>query len=459
MIKRKSIYLTIISFLLLIGMIDVFTLDYASNESYYRSLCNQTTISGSDKETCRGYFEYLSQKASDSQKDIDKYKGEISKYKDDLAKQVEIANDYEAKIEDFNGEITTLDASIARLISNIEKIEAEIEIREAEIFEKDRIIIERMRKTQSDMRFGYEIDFLIKAKDFSTLIASASVVSDIMEFEAIQIEEINRLIEKQREDQDTLVLQRETIEVNKQEIQNKKAQVEVLKAEVDVAIANYKRTMAELEALQSQAYADANAIRKQMENISAALEEVVSSTGFVRPIVGGYISAKVWSYPPPWSATHIGYDYASSMGTPIRAAANGVVIFSSDNCPSTGYLGNWCGSPGMNGGGNQVHLLVSVNNQLYGLMYFHMQSGTPIKAGQTVVGGQRIGAIGSSGNSTGPHVHVEVIYLGSRTINDYLASWNGNLAHNIGMNLSNRCIDKGNAAPCRLDPGVVFGGS
>ncbi len=455
----RKFLLSIFTVLLLIGFIDVFAIDYSENESYYKNLCNQSALSSTDRAVCRGYFNYLNEKVNSSQSEIEELKGDISKYKDDIAKQVEIANEYEVKIDNLNNEIRNLDATISRLSANIERIEEEIKLREEEIAEKDRIIIERMRKTQSDIRFGYEIDFLIKAKDFSTLIASASVVSDIMEFEAIQIEEINKLIDKQKEDQETLLIQQESIEANKREIENNKAQVVFLKSEVEVVIANYQAKMRELEIKQSQAYADANALRKQMESISSALNEIVSSTGFVRPIAGGYISAKVWAYPAPWSATHLGYDYASSMGTPIRAAANGVVIFSSDHCPSTGYLGNWCGSPGLSGGGNQVHLLVSVNNQLYGIMYLHMQSGTPISAGQTVVAGQRIGALGSSGNSTGPHVHTEVIYLGSRTINEYLASWNGNLAHNIGMSLSNRCIDKGNAAPCRLDPGVVFGGN
>ena len=73
-----------------------------------------------------------------------------------------------------------------------------LHLREEEIAAKDAIIIERMQKTQSDMRFGYEIDFLFKAIDFTSLIASASLVNDILEIEAIQIKEIDKLIEQQK---------------------------------------------------------------------------------------------------------------------------------------------------------------------------------------------------------------------------------------------------------------------
>lgn len=433
--------------------------DYAERESYYKALCTDPTTSKENKEACRGYANWLEKKVGNAQEDINKYKGEISKHKDDLAKQVEIANDYEAKIKEIQIEINALNANIIVLQENIERIEAEIIAREAEIAEKDRIIIERMRKTQSDIRFGYEIDFLIKARDFSTLIASASVVNDIMDFESIQIEEINKLIAQQKEDQDAIVLQKETVTFSIEDAKTKQAEIVVLKAEVDEAIVNYQKIMNELAALQSQATADANAVKKQMANIYDALEEVQTSGGFVRPIAGGYLSAGVWEYPNGWGM-HLGHDYAASVGTPIRAAANGVVLASYDSCPTYGGLGNTCAGNGMYGGGNQVFLLVTVDNRLYGATYFHMQSGSPIRSGQTVSAGQIIGRVGSSGNSSGPHVHAEVYYLGNMSMNEYINSWSAwpKLDHGVGMtSYANRCDYNGYSAPCRMNPSSVYG--
>ncbi len=450
--KRRSFIVLLIAISLNVSFLNVFAENFAENESYYRNLCSSDSAKD-NKPTCQRFNAYLSKKIENSTNEIEKYKGEISKYNDDMAKQVELAEEYQLKIDGYAVEIKGLENDIAALERSIATIEAEIIAREAEIEAKDEIIVERMKKTQSDIRFGYEIDFLFQVKDLASLVASASIMSDIMEYEAIQIEEINRLIEEQKVAQDSLVVQQETIEINIKTIESSKAQVQVLKNEVDIAVANYQRLVSEMESKTAAIYADTAALKKQIAANEKALETIESSGGFVRPISGGYISAKVWAYPPPWSAMHIGYDYASSVGTPIRAAANGVVIKSNDGCPTMGYLGNRCG--GM--AGNYVYTLVTVNGSLYGVSYFHMQQGTPIASGTVLSAGQTIGRVGSSGNSTGPHVHVEVIYLGSRSINDYLSTWNGSTSHNIGMNLSNRCINKGNAAPCRLDPGVAFG--
>ncbi|WP_158024334.1 M23 family metallopeptidase [Boudabousia marimammalium] len=88
---------------------------------------------------------------------------------------------------------------------------------------------------------------------------------------------------------------------------------------------------------------------------------------------------------------HSGVDMAGSMGTPVVAASDGVVL-------SVG---------GTNGLGYAVKIYHSHLN--VSTVYGHMISGSsPLKVGQKVVAGQRIGKLGSSGNSTGPHVHFEV---------------------------------------------------
>lgn len=460
---RKNI-IAMIALTLTITLLSTSTIlanDYAGNEAYYNDFCSSSSAqTESGKVTCRGYNQYLSDKAQNSSDEAAKYKGKMEEYAGDLAKQVELAEEFQGMIDNYNSEIVELEGNIVRLEANIETIEREIEAREDEINEKDRIIVERMKKTQFDMRFGYEIDFLFQSKDFASLLASFSVVSDIMEFEAVQIKEINELIEQQKVDQDLLVVQQETIALNIASIEESKKQAQVLKAEVDVAVANYQTLMAEMDALQAQASADSNAIRNQIQaNLDAMnTETIIPSGGFIRPVSGGYLSATVWSYPAPWNAVHLGNDYAfgQSVGAPIMSVANGVVIGSSGGCPTWGYLGNYCGGI-LSGGGNQVHTLVSVDGSLYGVIYLHMQEGSPIASGSVISQGQTIGRIGTSGNSTGPHTHVEVYYLGGETITDYLARWNGNYLHGIGMSLANRCIDNGYSSPCRMDPREVLG--
>jgi murein DD-endopeptidase MepM/ murein hydrolase activator NlpD len=88
---------------------------------------------------------------------------------------------------------------------------------------------------------------------------------------------------------------------------------------------------------------------------------------------------------------HYGVDYAAPAGTPIQATADGVVI-----------------SAGWNGGAGQMVRIRHKNN--YETMYFHLQGFAPgIRSGTRVKGGDVIGYVGSTGESTGPHVDYRIL--------------------------------------------------
>lgn len=101
--------------------------------------------------------------------------------------------------------------------------------------------------------------------------------------------------------------------------------------------------------------------------------------GFVNPVPGAPISQG-------YHAGHNGIDFAAAMGTPIRAAFNGFVS-------SAGWSAF--------GGGNEIHIQ---HPDGYSTWYAHL-SRFLVKYGQAVNRGQQIGLVGSSGNSTGPHLH------------------------------------------------------
>ncbi len=93
---------------------------------------------------------------------------------------------------------------------------------------------------------------------------------------------------------------------------------------------------------------------------------------------------------------HRGTDFAAPMGTPIMASGNGVVT-----------KAGWCG-----GGGNCVKIK---HNTTYQTIYAHMSKfARGIKSGVRVKQGQTIGYVGSTGKSTGPHLHYEVIVNGKK---------------------------------------------
>lgn len=155
------------------------------------------------------------------------------------------------------------------------------------------------------------------------------------------------------------------------------------------------------------------------DEIDACLAEVLDTTDFENltltsskdwlwPLPAGYVSAGTWAYPN--GGLHLGLDIAAPLYSRVLAVGSGVVVYANNpvdtNC---GYLGNACGWP--NGGGNTIHVLVSMEDGLYGVSYFHLSSTLYVRPGQTFSKGAVLALSGNSGNSTGPHCHVEIIRL------------------------------------------------
>lgn len=248
-----------------------------------------------------------------------------------------------------------------------------------------------------------------------------------------------------------------------------------LEAQRLAAEAEEARKQAELAAQQQREAEAAEAARRaeelqqQSDQVNQEADEVaqnptpiqpiVTGSGWSLPVYGAMVSAGAWYYGGGFGGifgggVHYGLDLAAPMGTPVYSTGPGVTVFANNSCPAWGWLGNPCGSYG----GNQVITIVSINNSLYALTYAHLQSaavsqGTPIEAGTL------LGYLGSSGNSSGPHLHHEVYYLGDMSLGDYLSTWNGSMSFTPSgewMNLSWACETKG-SAPCRHNPQTWYG--
>lgn len=109
-----------------------------------------------------------------------------------------------------------------------------------------------------------------------------------------------------------------------------------------------------------------------------------------------------------YSSYHYGSDFSGATGTPIVASADGVVTAAQNHCPKVGYLGATCNGVGW---GNYVKIKHVVQGKQYETVSAHMYNAM-VRTGQTVKQGQQIGTLGTSGSSTGPHLHFE-IHLGT----------------------------------------------
>ncbi|MGB8020680.1 MAG: M23 family metallopeptidase [Candidatus Nanopelagicales bacterium] len=162
------------------------------------------------------------------------------------------------------------------------------------------------------------------------------------------------------------------------------AELDTARAELAEAKAVYKQAKATTE-VHEESYAK---YRKAQEKRRA---EALANVRMTPVAKGDYrITARFGDGGSRWSSgSHTGLDFAAPSGTPARAAASGKVI-------SAEYAGSY---------GNQI---VIDHGNGYQTSCSHLSS-IGVSVGERVVAGDRIGAVGSTGNSTGPHLHFEVL--------------------------------------------------
>jgi murein DD-endopeptidase MepM/ murein hydrolase activator NlpD len=167
---------------------------------------------------------------------------------------------------------------------------------------------------------------------------------------------------------------------------------------LQAARAAHARVKAELDARIREFLAEADAVAAEEERLAAFIrahsaparavvgapaDGRVSASGLIWPVRGKVTS----EYGPRWGRMHAGIDIAAPSGTPIRAAKGGTVVFSGV----------------MNGYGNVV---IIDHGGGFATLYAH-QSRRAAADGATVDQGEVIGYVGSTGHSTGPHLHFE----------------------------------------------------
>ena len=227
-----------------------------------------------------------------------------------------------------------------------------------------------------------------------TLASSQTEFLTVREDERVEIVE-NLQNEEERKNEisieaeefaDEIEEKKEAVEREKRLVESKKAQV--LRARKD-AQNLLNQANKELEKLDKE-HAD---LEKLEDAIQADIERLSSSGGVAPdklswPVRTGYVSSGYkWRRLGGTTSFHGAIDIAASRGTPIYAAGGGVVILAR-------YYGNAGRTVFIDHGGGMTTL------------YFHMDK-ILVDVGQTVITGDQIGTIGTTGRTTGPHVHFE----------------------------------------------------
>ena len=318
-----------------------------------------------------------------------------------------------ALADQLNTLIEEMDETTTKIAEKQEEIaEKETELIQAQIDENNQY--ESMKKR---IKYMYEngntqfIEILFESKSISDFLNNAEYITQISEYDRDMLDEFKETVKRVDDQKKVLESEKTELETLQAQLQEKQNEVSVLLEEKAEEISDLEAAIGEnaakLKALQEEA---ARQQRMREEAAAAAAAAAAAQQGnssgggtagpsippsgngtLSNPCPSAYISSEFGGRASPGgigSTNHKGRDYAAGAGSPIYAAAGGTVTTVAYN----GARGNY--------------VVINHGNGL-STLYQHC-SATYVSVGQSVSVGQNIAAVGSTGASTGPHLHFEV---------------------------------------------------
>lgn len=382
-------------------------------------ICLMTTIAV--------YPAYAASSMSSLQNKLDKLSQSIQQHKQELtsAKNKEAAakaleSELREKITIIQAQISLLSTQIAEVQNSIGEKEQQIAQKELEIEAKEQEIEQQWEdfklhvSAMQELHDGGSVAMMNAVNDLYQLLTFSEVLQDISLQDTRIMEQMRDAKQELEDAKASLETEREELEARKAELDEQNAQMKQKQSELNSSISAAQLSAAEAQKAQQEAQAaiesdemNYEAIKKEIQALIAQASQSqsqLSFTGFACPLkTYSRISSEYGYRTNPVSGVyklHAGIDFAAASGTPIYAAASGYVQVAGW---STGGYGNYV---------IIYHGKMSDGNS-YSTLYAHM-SKLATTAGTYVSQGDLIGYVGTTGNSTGNHLHLEVWQGGSK---------------------------------------------
>lgn len=418
---------------------------------YWDEYCNKSENAAGDK--CAAYWTYQvkalqkeQQRNRDKIKQLQKDSDEAFRYADLLAEEV----------EELNTQVNNLRKTIKQLENEIKRLDEEIKTNEAQKERLDAQVLGRMRAKQGKMHFNPFLDFLFGSTSFADMLRRSYGLTVIMNKDKEIRFEIEDLIKKIAAAKAEVEANREAVKKQEQVVEARRKLAEEKRKQQMTIAKEAAKKVAELQNAQEEIIERVDELIDKLDDKLAALEP---NSYLMHPVKNSWISAGFPYYPADFGGgIHLGVDYAARIGTKLFAPANGIILKTANCCDTWGYYGSSCGyqAGGVAGGGNQLHMIMAAGGKIYGLIIFHIKKdGLVVERGDVVKQGDLLAYVGTSGNSTGPHAHIELFDLGMGDQSDLTAyaAKTYRLGFGCGWGswgLKHIC-SRGASVPCRLD--------
>ncbi len=353
----------------------------------------------------------LEAKSAGIQKEIDALKGQ---YNANLGKMEDIVSRKEAidqEITLLNNKIETTNQQIAAYGQLIADTQDDLDVAEQELRDLSRKHRERVRAMEESGKLSYW-EVLFKANSFTDLLDRLNMVEEIYAADRSRMEQMRiaaDIVEATRmnltREKGSLEKVREQLAVDEAALEEKRTESDGLLYELEQKAEEFEILMAESEVLQDELMQEIARMEVKLEDakydeylakLALQGENPPSDASWLMPVSGKLTSPFGMRKHPVLGIVrmHNGIDLAAAQGTPIYATRAGKVT-------RTSYQAG--------GAGNYVSI-----NHLDGFssIYMHLTHYV-VSQDQTVSQGQLIGYVGSTGISTGPHLHFGISYAGT----------------------------------------------
>ena len=333
-------------------------------------------------------------------------KDKLSATKTEKEKQEAIRSSLTSQITTTQQQITLLDNKINYLQNDIAEKEQKIEELSAEVLEQQDLFMKRIRSIYKSSVGTSMLGMVFGVDSLGSYLSYGKYLSRISEHDSTLLQTLADNIAELRELQQQMQVEKEDLADTKVTAESKKASLTSQKTEVE-------STLQDIKKMEQEYLADQAAIQKEMQQIQADIDAIYaaaagsgsqvdySTTGFIYPIKGYTYISSYYGWRFNNTDYHTGVDFPAPANTPIRASASGTVIYVRTGA---GYGRNW-------GYGN--YLIVDHGGG-FSTLYAHCTA-IPVSVGDTVTKGQTIAYVGTTGWSTGYHLHFEIRRNGAHT--------------------------------------------
>lgn len=377
------------------------------------------------------------------------YQAQLEKSQAEVAEQQGEVDAIVGKVQTVSEEIVVCNEKIDLLEKDISKKQKEIDKANAEI-EKNMDNLRQRIKTIYISGDVSSLEIILGAKDFTDFLDKLQLVEYVSNHDEALISQIQGQLDKISEEKASL-------EKDKTAQEDERANLKSKQDELNTLLEENKEILASLQGEANEAQMNLNLSEEELSGLSAEIQEYYraqreaaeaaaaaaaaaaaessdsgessssgsssssSSYSYVNDTsAASYVDAGGgWVWPTPGYhyltstfgegrsyETHNAVDIGAPSGSPIYAANSGTVVSS---CGSCTHYSAWCSCGG--GYGNYIWIL---HDNGYETIYGHMSS-TCVSTGAYVTAGQLIGYVGSTGWSTGPHLHFELRINGVRS--------------------------------------------